>query len=226
MDENTLKSKIKLERKIISYFFYPLFILHWLSYEIPWRISSRSRLKMKQIKRIEDLEMGRVYYVRKTPFNTSGFNVYFERNEEWDTEYNLDQADLSDSTLKGKTNYHFISVKEAREKGYSFELDLIKIDDNYGIKENINIPDFNFDIKKESIWIRENIPEEYQIINANCGKDRFSPNFDGITSKNYMKMLIEDRRCVYKLIDSRMLSQLDSYGMYDSLEKWEESFNA
>lgn len=226
MDENTLKSKIRLERKIISYFFYPLFILYWLLYEIPWRISSRSRLKMKQIKKIEDLEMGHIYYVRKTPFNTSGFNVYFERNCEWDKEHDLKQASLSDSTLKGKTNYHFLSVKEAREKGYSFEWDFLQIDEDYEKRENIHISDFDFDSEKESIWIRENIPEEYQIIHANCGKDRFSPGFDGVTSKEYMKMLIEDRRCVYKLNDSRMLSQLDNYGMYDSMEKWEESFNA
>lgn len=206
MNENTLKH--------VEYFLFRIF------YEISWFLSSRSRLKMQKVKSLEELELGVIYYIKATPYNTSGFHVYWKNDDE---DYDLREISISDSTLRGK-NWRFVTVKVAKEKGYTFiEHDTYFIDDNYRI--NNKIPDF-YSIKteisevEEQEWIRSHAPEEFQVVHANCGKDNISPRMNAITSRKLLKEYIEERGCLYKLIDDKMITQLESFGLYNSYDVW------
>ncbi|MBN2836309.1 MAG: hypothetical protein JXR48_15230 [Candidatus Delongbacteria bacterium] len=197
--------------------------------EISWLLSSQSRLKIIRLSKIEELEMGKIHYIRKSPHDDfSGFIVFLPIED--DSPHDFYTHYISDEQLRGIGNCHYVSVKEAKEKEYAFDYDFLISDydfSNYPDPDDYdsqNAPEMDdscgLSDEQEKLWIKNNVPEENQIVFADLGRKRIVP-YDGVSSSHVMKHRIEKRRNVYRLTDKKMVAKLEKYQLINSLEKWQ-----
>lgn len=169
----------------------------------------------RKVRSFGQIEWGRVYYLRKSRPNESGFSVFLpcEDGGEW----NLYNVSLYDSSLAGKNNFKWIPLKEAEAKGYVYDADNISTDESYPGIEFITFEDY-----ADPRWTRENIPEEYIKVLADLGKDGIESRWSA-SDEDYLKDLIK-QGVLYEVRDIKMLSTLEGYNLFNDFNTWRDKY--
>ncbi len=208
---------INIERKVIDILQSPVYFFRWLDEQVYWLLSERGRMKKKRVRSTDEIEQGKIYYNRHPDPDIAAFCVFYQKWFEWDNEYCIYYIYITESSLIGKGNTEWVKRRIADEMGWMYETDYLSYDSNkWTIPEGIDFDEIDD-------WVDKNIPPGERLVLADLGLNGIKPSLDTVTTEEQIQEDIEKRN-LYAVLDAEILEMLESYGLYNEYNRWQQRF--